>query len=221
MITLVPKESFYPDWNGLVLFVTQNKVRFGLLVVAGSAIVGRLPWEAYAEMLLKRYKNNHRAHFGWSANEGRAWIIGQRLLQSFLNQWRIPYIHDEPVFKFMSERLIADFVIPNFGTVEIKTRPWSTDTMIIQRASWDHYVKEEKIPDYVIALRLKPQENEAQIMGYEHGIEINKLSNAPHICIYSPCYSKPYSELHDFRELDEALKSCSLEPQLCNVIEIE
>jgi len=175
--------------------------------------------QAYAKMLLERYRNNPRADFvtGSDEREMRHWIIGQRLFQSFLNQWRIPYVHDEPTFSFASERLVPDFVIPKFGSVEIKTRPWKTDTMIIKKVTWDHYVEEGTVPDYVIVLRLTPEENAAQIMGYEHGTEINKLPNAPHICVYTPCYSKLYSELHSFAELDNDLKSCSLDGRLCKV----
>ena len=176
--------------------------------------------QAYAKMLLKRYKENPRSNFITENDpkEMRAWIIGQRLFQSFLNQWRIPYIHDEPAFKFECERIVPDFIIPKFGSVEIKTRPWQTDTLIIKKIPWDYYVSTKTVPDYVVALKLKPEENAAQIMGYEHGVEVNKLPNAPNICIYSPCYSKLYNELHDFRELDNLIKRCSLNPELCNVI---
>lgn len=174
--------------------------------------------QAYAEMLLKRYKENPRSNFITENDpkEMRAWIIGQRLFQSFLNQWRIPYIHDEPVFKFECERIVPDFIIPKFGSVEIKTRPWLTDTMIIKKSPWDYYVRSKTIPDYVVVLKLKSEENVAQIVGYEHGAEIDKLPNAPDICIYSPCYSKLYSKLHDFTELADLLKRCSLNPELCN-----
>jgi len=168
--------------------------------------------QAYAEVLLKRYKDDPRASFvtGSDQKEMREWIIGQRLFQSFLNQWRIPYVHDEPVFKFECEKLFfADFIIPYFGTVEIKTRPCTTDTMIVKKAVWDRYVKAKTIPDYVVALRLE-SENIAEIMGYEHGSEIEKLPNAPHICIYKPCYSEPYVKLHSSADLIEALKKCTI-----------
>jgi hypothetical protein len=112
---------------------------------------------------------------------------------------------------------VPDFIIPKFGSVEIKTRPWQTDTLIIKKAPWDHYVNNNTVPDYVVALKLKPEENAAQIVGYEHGSEVRGWPNAPHICIYQPCYSKLYNELHDFRELDSLLKLCSLNPELCNV----
>lgn len=122
-----------------------------------------------------------------------------------------------PLFKALTERIAPDFIIPGFGSVEIKTRPWDTDTMIIKKGLWDGYVREETVPDYVIALRLARAENKAQIMGYEHGTEINKLPDAPNICIYAPCYSQLYEKLHDFRELDPALKSRSLKPELCTI----
>ena len=168
--------------------------------------------EAYARMLLSRYAENPRAIFrtGRNVKDARCGIIGQRLFQSFLNQYRIPYIHDEPAFKFAEERLVSDFTIPHFGALEIKTRPWNTDTMIIQKVIWDTYVKEETVPDYVVALKLKPEENLAEIVGYEHGKEVSGLPNAPDICIYSPCYSKPYRELHPFSEILVKLKACSM-----------
>jgi len=170
--------------------------------------------QAYAEMVLKRYKDDPRASFvtGSDEKEMRYWIIGQRLFQSFLNEYRIPYIHDEPAFKFESEKLgFADFIIPSFGTVEIKTRPENTDTMIIKKIVWDKYVEAKTLPDYVIVLRMdSSKENRAEIMGYEHGSEIEKLPNAPRICIYSPCYSKLYHNLHSPKELIEALKKCSM-----------
>lgn len=171
--------------------------------------------KSYAEMLLQRYRENIRDFFvtGNDPKEMRQWVIGQRLFQSMLNQYRIPYIHDEPAFKFAEERLVPDFIIPKFGEIEIKTLSMNTDTLIIKKKTWDVYVKNDTIPDYVIALMmLNREETMAEIVGYEHGKEVSGLPNAPHICIYSPCYSKLYKDLHPFSEIFGELKACSIKP---------
>lgn len=170
--------------------------------------------EAYANLLIERYKKDRRLNFatgGQDETDGRLGIIGQRLFQSLLNELRVPYIHDDPTFIFPTERLVsADFIVPRFGSIEIKARPANTDTMIIKKSLWDTHVKNNAIPDYVIVLMIDTNECTAEIVGYEHGKEINKLPNAPYICKYAPCYSKLYADLHPFRELDKALKACSM-----------
>jgi hypothetical protein len=173
--------------------------------------------EAYAEMFIERYKKDRRLNFDTEhdATDMRLGIVGQRMFQSLLNEMRVPYIHDEPTFIFPSECLrSADFLVQNFGSIEIKARPANTDTMIIKKSLWDTHVKNNAIPDYVIVLMIDTNEARAEIVGYEHGKEVSKLPNAPHICRYTPCYSKLYADLHPFRELDEALKACSMNARL-------
>jgi len=170
--------------------------------------------QAYANLLIERYKKDRRLNFatgGQDETDGRLGIIGQRMFQSLLNELRVPCIHDEPTFIFPTERLVsADFLVPGFGSIEIKARPANTDTMIIKKSLWDTHVKNNAIPDYVIVLMIDTNEARAEIVGYEHGKEISKLPNAPHICRYTPCYSKLYADLHPFRELDDSLKACSM-----------
>jgi len=165
--------------------------------------------QAYAEMLLKRYKIDPRASFrtGSDPREMRQWVIGQRMFQSFLNQYRVPYIHDEPAFKFTEERLVSDFMIPSFGSVDVKTRPWKTDTLILRRDTWDVYEKRGEVPNNVLGLRLDDEEKIAEVMGYGYGVEVSGWPNNSNICIYAPCHSKLYRELHPFSEIFAELKA--------------
>lgn len=168
--------------------------------------------KAYAELFVQRYKDDPRGTFttGSDPREMGYGILGQRMFQSLLNQYRIPYIHDEPAFKFEEDRLISDFMIPGFGSIDVKTRLWNTDTLIIRRNAWDSYVKRGEVPNFVVALRLTQEEKIAEIMGYAHGAEVKNWPNNPHICIRSPCHSKLYDELAPFSEIFTKLKALGI-----------
>lgn len=174
--------------------------------------------KAYAELFVQRYKDDPRGDFKteMDARAKRIGLIGQRMFQSLLNQYRIPYIHDEPAFKFQEDRLVSDFMIPGFGSIEVKTRPFytkpglKTDMIIVNQKLWDNCVEHQHIPNFVICLRLNEAETTAEVMGYAHGSEVVSWPNCPGICVYEPGYCKDYKELRHFSRILTKLKALGI-----------
>jgi len=171
---------------------------------------------AYGQLIIERYRKNKRGDITGSMLEPKKrGFIGQRVLQSFFNQWRIPYCHDDFAFLFPEDRLPHDFIIHNFGSIEVKTGKENHNTLVINEGEWDS--KDDK-PDYVIAIRLLEHETNAQVMGYCKGsevIELHSEEKAELICQKASCYAIPYENLHDFQELFEKLQECSMDKSKC------
>ncbi|MCP8316525.1 MAG: hypothetical protein H3Z52_15845, partial [archaeon] len=76
--------------------------------------------KAIAELLSKRYSKSKRTDFVSlkDSEDKRIGVIGQLMFQSILIQWMIPHIPDNPAFEFKEHRILWDFIIPNFGSVE-------------------------------------------------------------------------------------------------------
>jgi len=168
---------------------------------------------AYAKLLLQRYARLPRTDFkegGWrdevSTREG---VVGQRIFQSLLNEWRVPYIHDDPVFEFKEHRTFHDFVVPSFGSIEIKTFGKNDRHFVVKRELWQWEKEMNGVPDYVIALRLTGK-NVAKVEGWLHGSEVENLPNNPRVCRYVPCHCCRFEELRDFNEIGAKLKAYSM-----------
>lgn len=139
-------------------------------------------------------------------------LIGQYMFETMLTQCRIPYLVDQ-VASMEEHRTYCDFIIKDFGIVEIKTRPKNTDCLIVKQSEWKGMIEHGTVPDYVIALKLLSGMHIAEIMGWIPGEDVEDLPNNPDICIYTPCHWIPYSKLNDFEELVPRLQKASLEPE--------
>ena len=141
----------------------------------------------------------------------RRGYIGEFMFEAELNRLKIPHNHDNLVFKFDEDRvLVGDFDLQSFGTVEIKTMPHYARYLVIKKATWDVNIKNNKIPSYVVALKINKEENRAQLSGWLYGSEIAELPHDSYICPLAPCHCvqldklKPYAtfemKLYAFRD---------------------
>ena len=63
----------------------------------------------------------------------RIGVIGQLMFQSLLQELRIPYLVDYPLFNLPEHRIFVDFLIPNFGSVEVKAFPKYASHFIVKK----------------------------------------------------------------------------------------
>ena len=191
---------------------------------------------AYAKLLGERYKERTAEHF--QNVQGMAnGFLGQRMIQSMLNQLHIPYLHDEMALRFVEDRVYGgDFIIYDFNnkesesvSIEVKTGCYSKselsppyEHMLVNIEDWNGNVKANLTPNIVIGLRLTWDMLNAEIMGWTEGyniVELNDKNKAEWICSESyPCYAIPYNMLHNFTELIPQLRRCSINPQLFNKV---
>lgn len=177
----------------------------------------------YAKLLIKRYQEDSRTDFQTEQDIQKKMIgiIGQRQFQSFLNHWRIPYIHAEfGLQKIMAHRVYVDFIVPDVGTLEIKTSP-DPGGFRIKRESWEIGRKYGNLPDYVILL-LRHSDIFSTIKGYLKGGDVKEDGERVRVeagpnskCKYKPCYYGEYSNLRPWEELESKFKNVSLDPSRC------
>jgi len=137
-------------------------------------------------------------------------IVGQYMFMSILQEWRIPYLVDYPLFNLPEHRLFVDFIIPGFGSVEVKSFPRYASYFIVKRRLWSAL---SKVPDFVIAICVL-SDNLGKVEGWLHGSEVANLPHNPEVCIYEECYCTPFTELRPFRELIPRLIECSLDEEI-------
>jgi hypothetical protein len=179
----------------------------------------------YAELLGERYKDRTANHFQNIAAMANG-FLGQRMVQSMLNQLHIPYLHDEMALKLVEDRVYGgDFILYDFNSeenasIEVKTGCYGNvakpyEHMLVNLKDWDTNVREGSTPDIVVGLRLTSDGLNAEIMGWTEGCNIVKLSDAKAadmICYESsPCYAIPYNALHNFADLIPKLRRFSID----------
>ena len=164
-----------------------------------------------AELLQNRYREHPRSNFHEQGlkdlEDKRVGMLGQTAFLSILNELRIPHNYDVPVFFWRQHRLPADFIIPNFGSVEIKTVKKNDRYLVVKRELWEKQMRTNHVPDYVVVLQCC--DDDFLICGWLHGKEIGELPHNPVICPYAPCYCTELSKLRPFNELYAKLKKLS------------
>jgi len=180
----------------------------------------------YAELFGERYKKRMAEHFQNVQSMANG-FLGQRMFQSMLNQWHIPYLHDEMALKFVEDRIIGgDFKVYDFKnkksvSIEVKTGCYGKselsppyEYMLVNIEDWERNASQGSTPDIVIGLRLTWDMLNAEIMGWTEGYNIvglNDKSKAERICSEEhPCYAIPYNMLHNFAELIPQLRRYSI-----------
>ncbi len=131
-------------------------------------------------------------------------FYGEYAFQTALLQRRIPCIATSPLLYFKKHKPLWDFEIPKKEggslTIEIKTAPYYSEYLIINKELWDAESK-SGVPNYVIALKeIKKFEGEYKIfefMGYIEGTKIKDLDqpypNKP--CPNTSCYCCEFKDL--------------------------
>lgn len=170
--------------------------------------------KAHAELLTKRYARSKRTNFISSKDleDKRIGVIGQLMFESILCHLRVPHIPDNLAFEFKAHRVLWDFFIPNFGSVEVKTFRNSDRYFMVKKELWLREIEDKGPPDYVIALRLL-NETEGKIEGWLYGYEVEKLpisEKGSKLTPYEPTYYCKFEKLHPFNELLPKLKACSI-----------
>jgi hypothetical protein len=140
----------------------------------------------------------------------RVGVIGQFAFQSLLQEWRIPYLTDYPLFRFREHRLFVDFIVPGFGSIEVKSFPRYAERFIVKKRLWDATLK---TPDYVVAIRVV-SDSMCKIEGWLPGSEVAKLPYDPKVCPYEECYQTRFENLRRFRELLPKLLACSIDEEV-------
>jgi hypothetical protein len=171
-------------------------------------------YKAYAELLAKRYARSKRNNFISSKDleDKRKGVTGQLMFQSILIQWMIPHIPDNPAFEFKEHRVLWDFIIPNFGSVEVKTFHTIDRYFMVKKELWLREIEDKREPDYVIALRLL-DDSKAKIEGWLYGYEVEKLQvseKESKLTPYASAYYCRFEKLHPFSELLPKLKACCI-----------
>lgn len=166
--------------------------------------------QAYARLAVERMKNKainfERETTEQDLNDKSRGFIGQRLFQAELNHLGIGYMHDDLMFYFPEDRVSpGDFVIPEFGSIEIKTEQPRANYLVIKRSEWAYVVAKNLVPTYVLALRINRQETRVKLCGYLLGSEVAKLPHNDYICPITPCHCKRLDELRPYSELEEKL----------------
>ena len=137
----------------------------------------------------------------------RIGVIGQILFQSLLQELKIPHLVDYPIFNLPEHRIFVDFIIPGFGSIEVKSFPKHAEYFIVKKRLWDAMTK---IPDYVIAIRVI-SDSLGKIEGYLLGSEVAGLPRNSDICRYEECYATPFTNLKPFKELVPKLIEYSID----------
>ena len=137
-------------------------------------------------------------------------IVGQYMFMSILQEWRIPYLVDYPLFNLPEHRLFVDFIIPGFGSVEVKSFPRYASHFIVKRRLWSAL---SKVPDFVIAIRVL-SDNLGKVEGWLAGSEVANLPHNSRVCPYEECYQTPFENLKQFQELIPKLIACSIDEEV-------
>jgi hypothetical protein len=171
-------------------------------------------YRAIAELLVKRYGKKRRSNFIGSRDleDKQIGVVGQFMFQSLLNQLRIPHISDNPVFVFREHRILWDFLVPNLGSIEVKTFRPTDHYFMVKKNLWLSEVEGRDEPDYVVALRLLSSYT-AKPEGWLFGSEVSKLpvsEKGGKLTPFCDAYFCRFEELRPFPEFLARLKKCSL-----------
>ena len=114
--------------------------------------------DAIASVWIQRYKDHPELHFTEDERPNiKLGIGGGRAFQSFLNQKRVPYIVQDPIFHWEEHTVPYDFIIPKPDggalRLEIKTFDLRDYHFATSAERWNRIKEKYGRPDYVIELR--------------------------------------------------------------------
>ena len=192
--------------------------------------------DAMASVLIQRYKDHPELHYTEDERPNiKLGIGGGRAFQSFLNQKRVPYLVQDPIFHWAEHFVPYDFVIPTpdggLLRLEIKTFDRGDYHFVTSAERWDRIKKKYGRPDYVIALRKLPANAGLpfalprgatsavvhEIVGWLTGEEVEeKRAKKGEVkwSIQRACYWRNWDELHDWRELEPKILECAIKVKI-------
>jgi len=118
--------------------------------------------DGLAEVIIERYKRAPKAHYFTEDQHKnlRLGIEGGLAFQSMLNQWRVPYLVQEPIFTWPAHKIPYDFIIRKPGgemlRLEVKTFTLDDGHVLVKDSDWDGVSRAHGRPNYLIVLRKLP-----------------------------------------------------------------
>jgi hypothetical protein len=171
-------------------------------------------WAAmHAKFIVDRYRARPNRH--WEEDEAPnsfTGFLGQKLFDIILQQYNVPNDRNDPIIENWYYEKPYDFIIPNFGTIEVKTFGYGRRKVLIKKSEWHGN-------DYIVAFRfMDRQPKKVEMMGWltkdevEHLLISKKGEEIDGIC-YTPkadAYTADFNQLRPAEEFIEMLKKYAI-----------